>query len=53
MGMFQCRGVLLPFYIEGQGPAVLAAGAERVGYIFYLLSLSSVLSFGRRTAEHD
>ena len=33
---FQCRGVLLHLHIVGQGPAVLAAGAGRVGYIFYI-----------------
>ena len=38
-------------HIVGQGPAVLAAGSGRVGYIFYIFhlsSLSNVLSFGRR-----
>ena len=30
----QCRGVLLLLHIVGQGPAVLVAGAGRVGYIF-------------------
>ena len=40
-------GVLLLLHIVGQGPAVAAAGAGRVGYIFYLSSLSNVLSFGR------
>ena len=30
-----CRGVLLLLHIVGQGPAVLAAGARRVGYIFF------------------
>ena len=48
---FQCQGVLLLLHIVGQGPAVLAAGAGRVGYIFYIFHLSSisnVLSFGRR-----
>ena len=52
LGSFQCRGVLLLLHIVGQGPAVLAAGAGRVGYIFFysfhLSSLSNVLSFGRR-----
>ena len=49
-GSFQCQGVLLLFlHIVGQGSAVLAAGAGRVGYIFHLSSLSiNVLSFGRR-----
>ena len=48
LGSFQCRGVLLLLHIVGQGPAVLAAGAGWVGYIFHLSSLSNVLSFGRR-----
>ena len=48
LGSFQCRGVLLLLHIVGQGPAVLAAGAGRVGYIFHLSSISNVLSFGRR-----
>ena len=34
LGSFQCRGVLLLLHIVGQGPAVLAAGAGWVGYIF-------------------
>ena len=49
--LFQCRGVLLLLHIVGQGPAVLAAGAGRVSYIFYIFHLSSianVLSFGGR-----
>ena len=51
LGGFQCRGVLLLLHIHvaGQGPAVLAAGAGRVGYIFYISSHSIVLSLG----EHD
>ena len=36
LGCFQCRGVLLLLHIVGQGPAVLAAGAVRVGYIFFI-----------------
>ena len=55
LGSFQCRGVLLLLHIVGQGPAVLAAGAGRVGYIFYIFLLSSfsnVLSFWE-TAEHN
>ena len=50
LGSFQCRGVLLLLHIVGQGPAVLAAGAGQVGYIFFfhLSSISNVLSFGRR-----
>ena len=52
LGSFQCRGVLLLLHIHtvGQGPAVLAAGAGRMDYIFYIFhlpSLSNVLSFGR------
>ena len=42
---------MLLLHIVGQGPAVLAAGAGRVGYIFYIFhlsSLSNVLSFGRQ-----
>ena len=39
-------------HIVEQGPAVLAAGAGRVGYIFFyifhLFPISNVLSFGRR-----
>ena len=49
--LFLCRGVLLLLHIVGQGPAVLAVGAERGAYIFYIFhlsSLSNVLSFGRR-----
>ena len=42
LGIFQCRGILLLLHILGQGPAVLAAGAGRVGYIFYIFHLSSV-----------
>ena len=51
LGSFQCWGVLLLLHIVGQGPAVLAAGAGRVCYIFFIFhisSLSNVLSFGRR-----
>ena len=50
LGSFQCRGVLLLLHIVGQGPAMLVAGAGRVGYIFYIFHLSSlsyVLPFGR------
>ena len=49
LGSFQCRGVLLLLHIVGQGSSVLAAGAGWVSYsfyIFHLLSLSNVLSFG-------
>ena len=37
LGSFQCRGVLLLWHMVGQGPAVLAAGAGRVGYFFIYL----------------
>ena len=37
LGSFQCRGVLLLLHLVGQGPAVLAAGAGRVGYIFFYI----------------
>ena len=40
LGSFQCRGVLLLLHIVGQGHAVLAAGAGRVGYMFFLYFLS-------------
>ena len=43
----QYLGVLLLLHIVEQEPAVLAAGAGRVGYSFHLSSLSNVLSFGR------
>ena len=43
LGSFQCWGVLLLLHIVGQGPAVLAAVAGRVGYIF--LYFSSVFPF--------
>ena len=43
----QFRGVLLLLHIVGHGPAVLAAGAGWVGYIFHLSTMSNVLSFGR------
>ena len=35
LGSFQCRGVLLLRHMVGQGPAVLAAGAGWVGYVFF------------------
>ena len=34
---FHCHGVLLLLHIVGQGPAVLAEGAGRVGYIFFII----------------
>ena len=38
LGSFQCRGVLLLWHMVGQGPAVLAAGARRVGcFVFFCL----------------
>ena len=43
LGSFQCRGVLLLLHILGQGPAMPAAGAGRVGYIF--LYFSSIFLF--------
>ena len=46
--LFLCWCVLLLLHIVGQGPAVLAAGAEWMGYFFHLSSLSNVPSFGRR-----
>ena len=55
VGSFQCRGVLLLMHIVGQGPAVLAAGVGRRGYIFFfffIYLISNVLSFWE-TAEHD
>ena len=35
LGSFQCRGVLLLRQMTRQGPAVLAAGAEWVGYVLF------------------
>ena len=35
LGSFQCRGVILLWHMVGQGPAVLAAGAGWVGYVFF------------------
>ena len=40
---FQCWGILLLWHMAGQGRAVLAAGAGRVGY-FYIFFISSILS---------
>ena len=57
LGSFQCRGVLLLLHIVGQGSAVLAAGAGRVGYIFFFLLFFIYLPFLMsclwETAEHD
>ena len=46
LGSFQCQGVLLLLHIVGQGPAVLAAGAGRMGYIFFIffIDLSFLMS---------
>ena len=44
LGSFQCRGVLLLWHKVGQGPAVLAAGAGRVGCFFFFFFISSILS---------
>ena len=43
LGSFQCRGVLLLWHMVGQGPAVLAAGAEWVSCFF--CAFSSHLSY--------
>ena len=43
LGSFQCRGVLLLWHMVGKGPAVLAAGAGRVG-CFFICFISSILS---------
>ena len=49
LGSFQCRGVLLLWHMEGQGPAVLAAGAGLVGcFSSILFSFSNAPSLGRR-----
>ena len=37
LGIFQCLGVQLLWHMVGQGPAVLAAGAGWVGYVFFNL----------------
>ena len=44
-GSFQCRGVLQLWHMVGQGPAVLAAGAERVGFFFFLFFFISSILF--------
>ena len=53
LGSFQFQGVLLLLHIVGQGPAVLAEGAGRVGYIFLIFLLSSLSNVFWETAEHD
>ena len=48
LGSFQCLGVLLLLHIVGQGPAVLAAGAGRLGYIYiyiFFFFFSSIIPF--------
>ena len=45
LGSFQCRGVLLLRHMVRHGPAVLAAGAGWVGYVFYLFFIKSRLSY--------
>ena len=48
LGSFQCQGVLLLWNTVGQGPAVVAAGAGRVGCFFvvvvFFLAISPILS---------
>ena len=44
LGSFQCQGILLPWHMVGQGPAVLAAGAGRV-FFFFFFFFSSCLSY--------
>ena len=46
LGSFQCWGVLLLWHMVKQGPAVLAAGAGRVGCVFFFVFFfnSSILS---------
>ena len=45
LSSFQCRGVILLWHMVGQGPAVLAAGAGRVGCFFCVFFfISSILS---------
>ena len=44
LGSFQCRGVLLLWHMVGQGPAVLAADVEWVGYVLFLAHLSRRLT---------
>ena len=45
LGSFQCRGILLLWYMVGQGPAVLAAGAGWVGCFLFFSSRLSYLLF--------
>ena len=39
LGSFQCRGVLLLWHMVGQGPAVLTAGAGRMGCFLFCFHL--------------
>ena len=53
LGSFQCRGVILLWHIVWQGPAVLAAGAGRVGCFYFFISFilssfSNASALGRR-----
>ena len=45
LGSFQYRDVLLLWHMLGQGPAVLAAGAGRVGCLLFCSSRLSYLPF--------
>ena len=47
LGSLQCRGVLLVWHMVGQGPAVLAAGAGRVGCFFWFWFHWWAYSIGR------
>ena len=51
LGNFQCWGVLLFWHMVGQGPAVLAAGAGRVGYFLIFSDASSVGERGGSVVE--
>ena len=55
LGSFQCRGVLILWHMVGQGLAMLAAGAGRMGCYLFIISsrpsylpFSNALSVGRR-----
>ena len=45
LGNFQCWGLLLLWHMVGQGPAMLAAGAGRVGSFFIFSSRLSYFPF--------
>ena len=45
LGSFKCRGVILLWHMVGQGPAVLAAGAVRVGFFFFFFNSFILSSF--------